>query len=285
MSWIKRILVMPVLRILLYLLLTPLIHGLLQLVLRGRVGAILSYSVAAVLAYLVVGRVFEGRDLSEMGLGRRHMARDLLAGFALTALLISLVIGALALGGWYRVEAVRWDGALVAIALLEWLRVSLWEEMLVRGILFRSMEEPLGSWLALLVSALFFGVAHGLNPGATWVSTAALVLEAGILLGAAYMLTRSLWLAIGMHWGWNFMQGTVFGAAVSGNNINSLIRPVIEGPEWATGGAFGPEAGLFGLLAGLGAGLLVLGLAVRGGQVRPPAWRSYPEAATEQEKS
>lgn len=273
MKWVRRIALFPLTRLLLFLVLLTLLTRAFSLIFPGPLGGDIALSLGAVFAYLFIGWAIEGRSLTAIGLGPAHAVRDLAAGFGIAGLLQALVIGALALFGWYRVESARWDGALVAFALVHWLGVSLAEELLTRGTLFRAVEERLGSWLALLVSALFFGLAHGLNPGATLLSTVALTLEAGILLAAAYMLTRSLWLAIGIHWGWNFVQGTLFGAAVSGTNPESLLQPVISGPDWATGGPFGPEAGLFGIIIGTGAGLFFLWMAVHKGQVQPPFWR------------
>jgi uncharacterized protein len=92
------------------------------------------------------------------------------------------------------------------------------------------------------------------------------------------MLTRSLWLAVGIHWGWNFVQGPVFGAAVSGGESEGLFKPVISGPEWATGGAFGPEGGLLALVLCTAAGVVMLVMAHRRGRVVLPSWRKQTES-------
>ena len=133
-----------------------------------------------------------------------------------------------------------------------------------------------GSWIAIILSALFFGLTHLMNPGATLFGALAIALEAGTLLGAAYMLTRRLWLAIGIHWAWNFFEGPFFGATVSGTGSNAgkaLITSTINGPSIWTGGAFGPEAGLAALLVCLATGPLFLILVLRQKQVITPAWR------------
>ncbi len=199
--------------------------------------------------------------------------RDLIAGLAVGGLLIGLVVAGLALAGWYRVVEFSWNGSLLFSSLLSWLLVAVREEVYFRAVAFRSIEEYLGSWLSLAVSAALFGLAHRINPGATWSSSAAIAIEAGILLGAAYMLTRSLWLAVGIHWGWNLFQGTIFGAPVSGHAIPSLIKAELAGPEWATGGPFGPEAGLFAVLLCTLAGIGLAWWAVRRKHVAQPFWR------------
>src|SRR5206468_8829871 len=104
------------------------------------------------------------------------------------------------------------------------------EEMLFRGILFRWMEGFGGSLAALIVTSALFGLAHSQNPGATWFSSFAIAIEAGLLLGGAYMLTRSLWLPIGLHAAWNFTQGYVFDVPVSGVAENGLVQAKLSGP-------------------------------------------------------
>jgi membrane protease YdiL (CAAX protease family) len=155
------------------------------------------------------------------------------------------------------------------------LLVALVEEGVFRGIIFRLLERSAGSWIAITLSALFFGLMHLLNPGATLFGALAIALEAGILLGAAYMLTRNLWLAVGIHWAWNFFEGPFFGAAVSGTGSNAgkaFITSTISGPQIWTGGAFGPEAGVVAMLACLVASTVLLSLAVRRRQVIMPSW-------------
>ena len=80
----------------------------------------------------------------------------------------------------------------------------------------------------------------------------AIAIEAGVLLGAAYKWSGTLWLPIGIHWAWNFTQGNIFGFAVSGNGAGeSLIQATVEGPAWLTGGAFGAEASVITVIAGV----------------------------------
>lgn len=106
-------------------------------------------------------------------------------------------------------------------------------------------------WLALIVSSLFFGIVHIFNPGASLWSSIAIAIEAGLLLGAAYQYSGSLWLPIGIHWAWNFTQGNVFGFAVSGGDSgDSFFVSSATGPELFTGGAFGPEASILAAMLG-----------------------------------
>lgn len=131
-------------------------------------------------------------------------------------------------------------GAMLALSIIS----GAGEEIVFRGVLFRVTEEAGGTLLALLVSGAIFGALHGGNPHATWFSSLAIAIEAGILLGAAYAATRNLWLAIGIHSGWNFMEAGVFGWADSGTKSQGLLNAPLHGPEILTGGAFGPEASI-----------------------------------------
>ncbi|HEY7021643.1 MAG TPA: type II CAAX endopeptidase family protein [Ktedonobacterales bacterium] len=229
----------------------------------------------ALLTFIVVGRLIERRTFAELGFGRGFL-RDMGIGLALGAGIISLVIGLLALFGWYQVVG---PGALVGAGvvtnlsvILLFLLVAVFEEVTFRGLLFRIVENGLGSWGALLVSAIFFGGAHLGNPGATIGSSIAIALEAGVLLGAIYMATRSLWMVIGVHWAWNYFEGPVFGTQVSGYDLPSLLHSVTDGPALWTGGVFGPEAGLFAVIAGGIVGAIFIWLAIRHGQVIAPMW-------------
>lgn len=144
------------------------------------------------------------------------------------------------------------------------------EELFFRGVMFRFLERAGGSILALVVTAGLFGAAHLVNPDATLVAAVAIVLEAGVMLAAIYMLTRNLWTAIGLHAGWNFTQGYVFSLPVSGGGApDGLLVTARSGPEWLTGGAFGLEASLVTVIVVTLFGLAVLAQAVRRGRLVP----------------
>jgi membrane protease YdiL (CAAX protease family) len=146
------------------------------------------------------------------------------------------------------------------------------EEILFRGILFRWIEEFAGSWAALAITSALFGLAHILNPNATWFSSLAIAVEAGLLLGGAYMLTRNLWLPIGLHAAWNFTQGEVFGVPVSGEAVHGLFRSRLSGPPILSGGGFGLEASVIALVIATATGVCFIWLAVRRGEVVQPSW-------------
>ena len=131
------------------------------------------------------------------------------------------------------------------------LAVAVGEEILCRGVIFRWIDERWGVWAALVVSALIFGWGHISNDNATWWSSLAISIEAGLLLGAAYKWSGSLWVPIGIHWAWNYTQGNIFGLAVSGNGAgDTIFATTVNGPDIITGGAFGPEASIIAVILG-----------------------------------
>jgi uncharacterized protein len=146
------------------------------------------------------------------------------------------------------------------------------EEVLFRGILFRWLEEFAGSWAALAVTSALFGLAHIMNPNATWFSSFTIAVEAGVLLGGAYMLTRSLWMPIGLHAAWNFTQGFIFDVPVSGLDQEGLVTARLSGPEILSGGAFGLEASVIALIIATAAGVWLVVLSVRRGELVKPWW-------------
>lgn len=172
-------------------------------------------------------------------------------GFGIGILYFVIVTGVIALLGGYKIGEIGNDWTALAKSLFTFLVVAVGEEVLFRGIVFRMLDQQWGTTAALILSALLFGFVHITNDNATVWSSVAIAVEAGLLLGAAYKWAGSLWLPIGIHWAWNFFQGPVFGFAVSGNDTSSLIKPVIEGSEWLTGGTFGAEASIPAFVTGL----------------------------------
>ncbi len=101
-----------------------------------------------------------------------------------------------------------------------------------------------GTFWALIISGSLFGAAHLSNPNATWYAALAIAIEAGLMLGILFTMTKRLWLSIGCHFAWNFVQGGIFGAAVSGGKSRGLLLTNFSGPPILTGGEFGPEASI-----------------------------------------
>lgn len=118
------------------------------------------------------------------------------------------------------------------------------EEVLFRGFPFQQLARRPGPAAALFLTSAVFGLAHGKNPGATWVAVANILLV-GLWLGATVLRTGSVWLAVGIHLGWNFAQGFLWGAPISGFRISaSVLERAPPGDPFWSGGAFGPEASI-----------------------------------------
>lgn len=206
-------------------------------------------------------------------------------GLALGAVLMTGVFLVEWAAGWVTIREVFFVGqtgtpfiVAIMIPIVGYLCTGIYEEMLFRGYMLRNLSEGLNVrsigprrsiLLAFLISSFLFGIAHALNPNATVASTTNIIL-AGVLLGAGYVLTGQLAIPIGLHITWNFFQGNVFGFPVSGSGVSETTFIAIEqgGPQVWSGGAFGPEGGVLGILASLaGIGATVLWVRFRYGQV------------------
>ena len=256
----------------------------------SEVGALLGEAVtatAAVSAFLLMVRWADRRSAASAGLGRRGLAKETGLGLLIGGGVFSGAIGVLAALGAYHVSGINAHFQPL-VPLLLFLVVAVGEEMIFRGYIFQTLETRWGSGIALAVSALFFGMAHLGNPIAGLTSAQRLigpgfiVFEASILMTAGYLLTRRLWLPIGLHWGWNFFESAVYGTTESGfdgSPFDTLLRSHVAGPFLITGGPFGPEASLVCLVVGSLAGLFLLRLAVLKGQWRPyPRFHQHPTA-------
>jgi hypothetical protein len=245
---------------------------------QGSIAASWFFAMLLLAVLVVVERFIGGKPPAAIGLNPRHALADLLSGVALGAALFSIVVLELWLAGLYHVTAihVRVDVGIAALLLLP---SAIFEELLFRGVIFRLFEEWTGTWIALVVSAVIFGFVHAANPGATWFSTLAIALEAGVLLGAAFVVTRNLWLPIGLHFAWNFFEGPIYGTQVSGHVfLTSALAARVSGPTIVTGGSFGPEAGLAAVVTCLAAAIALLVIAKRRGSIIPLARRTKERA-------
>lgn len=220
--------------------------------------------------YRVYVRTIEQRPVTEFA--GTYAARETGLGMAGGALLFCAALGALYLAGAYRVTAiVSWSVMIKPFFMM--VVVGFLEEILFRGIIFRILQNWLGSWTALFLSVVVFALAHMGNQGATAIALGC-VAAAGLLLSAAYMVTQRLWLGIGFHIGWNFTQGGLFSVPVSGHPAEGMIQGILTGPGWLTGGAFGVEGSALALAAVLAAGIALLAYAVKQRQIVAPSWRA-----------
>ncbi|WP_067478961.1 CPBP family intramembrane glutamic endopeptidase [Actinomadura hibisca] len=235
-------------------------------------------AVLAVLVYAWTVRWSEHRAPVEVAV-RGATTRTLL-GVLIGAGWFAAVIGNIAFNGGYRVEGFgEIAGPVGLVGFMA--AASVTEELMFRGVLFRITEERLGTWWSLVLTSVLFGLWHMLNPDATLWGAVAIAISAGGTLAAAYAAFRTLWVPIGLHFGWNFAQGGVFGTAVSGNGENDgLLDGVLSGPAILTGGKFGPEASPHTVLSGVILTVVFLWLARRRGTlVRRKAEAPAPAAS------
>ncbi|GAA5126746.1 CPBP family intramembrane glutamic endopeptidase [Pseudonocardia adelaidensis] len=224
-------------------------------------------AVLAVVTYAWTVRWSERRAPVEVAAAGAPAAvgRGVLIGVGMCA----IVIVNIAFLGGYRVEG--FGSVTGPVGLFGFMAAAaVTEEVVYRGILFRIVEERTGTWMALALTAVLFGLSHLLNPHADLWGAIAIALEAGGMFAAAYAATRSLWLPIGLHFGWNFTVAGVFGAEVSGNGTpQGLLNAVTSGPTLLSGGEFGPEASLYTVVSGVVLTIVFSWLAHRRGRIVP----------------
>jgi membrane protease YdiL (CAAX protease family) len=228
----------------------------------------------AYLTYWAYVRVVEKRFVAE--LSGVEAPGELGIGLLVGLGMVTAIVGTLWLLGYYQITGVNaWTVAFVLLANDG--AGAFVEEIILRGIIFRITEERLGTWMALGISVVLFSLLHLASPGATVMSTLVVGLEAGILLSAAYVLTRRLWLAIGIHFAWDFSQDAIFGVA---SGVKGLVRTELKGPALLTGGIYGIEGSVLALLACLAVGAYLLLRARRKGNFVRPFWRQHNVLAT-----
>lgn len=237
---------------------------------RSPLGSALGLALAASIVAVYVGfvRRVEQRRVVELGFDRA--TGEIASGFLLGLALCGTTVLVLWLAGVCTVErggglAAMLPGLCIAVS------AGVAEEILLRGVVFRIVEERLGSWIALALSAAIFGLLHGLKPGASIASVLAIALEAGVLLAAAYMYTRRLWLPIALHAAWNFAQLGIFGVRAADNTEPGLLSTQFSGAEILTGGEYGPDLSVVTIALCLAAAAVLIELArMRRGIVEPP---------------
>ncbi len=217
----------------------------------------------------IARRFLDMRSFISLGLKiDKHAMLDMLAGIVITFVMMGAIFIAMQALGWLNFESFAWktDPAAIVIAqvilfFFIFVLVGFNEELLFRGYLLQTIIGGLNLFWGLFISSIIFGGLHLGNPNATWVSAAG-IFFAGLFFAYAYIRTKQLWLPIGIHIGWNFFEGVVFGFPVSGLTIYPLMDIKVSGPVAWTGSAFGPEAGLI-VLPALALGSILINLYTR----------------------
>jgi membrane protease YdiL (CAAX protease family) len=223
------------------------------------------------LVYWSYAHFVERRSVSELslpGMGR-ELGIGLLLGFGLmtACFLIAMALGL------YRIEGIAGWRNLVTGVTAGTVTTPFGEEMLFRGVVFRILETVFGGWVALILSSVWFGYVHSGNAGETFAGLAAIAIVYGPMLAVPLMVTRRLWMGIGLHITWNYTMGKVYSNFISGGDqMQGLFNANFQGPELLTGGSAGMEGSLIGVLVSLSFTVIMLILAVRRGTIVPPSW-------------
>jgi membrane protease YdiL (CAAX protease family) len=217
----------------------------------------------------IARRWLDKRSFASLGLQLNSRTfLDILAGIGITFLLMGSIYLLMSVLGWLTFKGFAWEFDPISLVVgnvllffVAFVFVAWNEELLSRGYQLQTIASGLNLFWGVVISSAVFGLLHLGNPNATWVSAAG-IFFAGLFLAYGYIRTKQLWLPIGLHLGWNFFEGVVFGFPVSGLDIYPLTRIEVNGPELWTGGAFGPEAGLI-VLPALALGSLLIYLYTR----------------------
>ena len=219
--------------------------------------------IAVTLSVFLARRFIDKRPFTSLGFKLNlHAALDVFVGIGITFVMMGSIFGISLAFGWLTLDGFAWQSdstfqviVQTFIALVIFILVGWNEELLYRGYILQNLSDGLNRFWGVLISSIVFGLMHLGNPNSDskWFVASGIFL-AGVFLAFGYLRTNQLWLPIGLHIGWNFFEGVVFGFPVSGLDTYRLTQTTIQGPPLWTGGAFGPEAGLVLILA------LILGI-------------------------
>jgi len=229
-----------------------------QFLAYARVSGIIIFALEgglSIAGYFLYVRVVEKRSALELS---RFRIALLPLGILVGMVWFGLLIAMLYVGGHYQIDRLAFPNRLLSAVIFA-MGTAIWEEVTFRGLLFRVTEQTFGTWVGVSVSAVAFGALHGLNPNASLAASVAIILESGILLAAAYFATRTLWLPIGLHFGWNFAEDFIFGVRISGHAARpAIVEGTLSGSSLWTGGAYGPEASIWAIgMAAILSGVLI----------------------------
>jgi len=220
--------------------------------------------VVSTVAVVISRKFLDKKSFKSFGLNfNKNGMTDLLIGFFISGLMIGIIFLSLKTMGYVKIENFGFNNVAISnmFTFLLWLliigvSVSWFEELTFRGYLLQNLVDGIGNRWAVLISSIIFGLIHLQNPNATILSGIIIILITFILV-LGWLRSGQLWIPFGLHAGWNFFLGPVFGFPVSGMLEDSFIKLTINGPEWITGGDFGPEGG-FLVLPIIGIGMILL---------------------------
>ncbi|HZE40378.1 MAG TPA: type II CAAX endopeptidase family protein [Stackebrandtia sp.] len=224
-------------------------------------------AVLALAAYWLVMKYVARREVPEIA--RAGAARQAASGVAMG---LGFLLGSVALIAILGGYSFTWGSGNLLWAVVSAASVSLagavTEELLFRGLALQALERMFGSGVAVAITAVFFGLVHLGNPGATLWSSLAIAVEAGVLLGAGFLWRRSIWFVAGFHFAWNTTQ-TLLGIPTSGHETGGILSAHAHGPAIWSGGDFGIEASIVPIIVGAAIAVLMLSRARREGRIVP----------------
>jgi len=222
-----------------------------------------------VFLYVFVFRIYERRIITELAI--RYAWKENIIGFITGGLLVGCIILVFFITGNITFTIVN-PLSVIFKPLILLILLALLEEIIFRGIIYRITEQSLGTWLALIISAMLFGIGHITNSHADFLGILS-VAVAGIFLGVLYTLKSRLWYPIAVHIGWNFFQ-YFFGLPISGkDDFVYFMETSREGPAWYAGGAFGIENSVLTVILILGLSIFLFYRARQQDMIIKPYWK------------
>lgn len=198
----------------------------------------------AVLFTVWIFRKFiDRRTVMSLGFSLKNKSKDIIAGFGLGFVLITLGFLILYISGYLKVVNIVFNSKTIFGTFLFFVFVAIHEEILFRGYILNNLMTSMNKYVALAISAVLFALIHGINPNITIVAVVNLIL-AGFVLGVSYIHTKNLWLPIFFHLSWNYFLGPIYGFEVSGLVFNTTIVQEVVGSDVISGGKFGFEGSL-----------------------------------------
>lgn len=234
-------------------------------VIQHQYGNILITGVGVLLSVFLSIRLFDQKKIIDYGLRlNSEWWKEFGVGILLGVLAMAFIFALEWLSGWVKIDGFGWNrtSQIPYVLQLMFMFVSMifvgfYEELMFRGYQITNLFEGFwgerinkkkAAWIAIGISSILFGIMHFENPNATLMSTLNIV-GAGVMLALPFIITGRLGMSIGIHFSWNFVQGGILGFAVSGVPYRfSLFQLDQHGPIHWTGGFFGPEAGISGML-------------------------------------
>ncbi len=225
----------------------------------------------ALLSYILIFRIYEKRQIHELSL--TGFGKNAIVGFITGFALQSAFIGVIYFTAVYSISSINPLSFLVT-ASAHAFTAGFVAEILLIGVFFRLIEEQLGTTFALIIMILLFIIAHVSVEGATFLSVSATAVQAGLMLSASYVFSRSLWLPVFLHFSWDFAEPGIYGGINPGLSIEkTLFSSNIGGPVYLTGGPFGPQNSIQAILFCLITSFIFLWLAKQKNNFFEPYWK------------